>query len=536
MNCVALFLELQSRALEQYYIVWPLLITVLVRGSTSSNRNTRNVVISLSLLSAASYATSVYASPAFGFFMLPTRFFEFGVGGLASLLESYCPSRVFLQEIASASGICIIGFSFALLPPAAPTHLSLPAVLGTVAVILSTQSRLNQTLFGNCVASLFGSLTYAWYLSHWPILVFAQYISNGLEGASSLLNPLFLFLISMVVAWLLNYYIENPMRYGKGKYTMALVALFCVSVSVCCAGIVTKGWRNSHLDDTKRTFRTSRRNDVIDSRNMCHISDSTPDGLCAVGIALNESRIQATRSPSLQWRAVVVGSSFARHLTGAFEELSRTEGNFLFRYRPGCFFETMDQVTRSCTRRRKSVQCEKKCIKWNEKTWKIVLSLPKNSTVLLANLWRTTKLESMIETYTEVSRAGMRPVVVGTTPGVHQEDAGLFACHDLRLSLKWPLSILAKHMRCPLTHRPSKVLLRGHNAILAIQEPPLQYLNVIDKYCSKSKRGQIDCKAEISETKPDRSLTLRDDTGHYTTAGSRSKAFIYKDFFAKYHR
>ena len=69
---------------EQFYLVWPLLILL---GYT--NRRSRNLVAVIAAAVAFSLAASIwltYRSPTWGFYGLPARAWEFGIGGLVSLL------------------------------------------------------------------------------------------------------------------------------------------------------------------------------------------------------------------------------------------------------------------------------------------------------------------------------------------------------------------------------------------------------------------------------------------------------------------
>ncbi len=73
-----------------------------------------------------------------------------------------------------------------------------------------------------------GLISYSAYLWHWPLISFSRY---GLFEATLLLNS-FIFLITLLLAWLSYLYIEQPFRYTKGTMTVVLSRQYLMPSSV----------------------------------------------------------------------------------------------------------------------------------------------------------------------------------------------------------------------------------------------------------------------------------------------------------------
>ncbi|MGF1501353.1 MAG: acyltransferase family protein [Paracoccaceae bacterium] len=160
---------------EQFYIVVPLLLMLLVprgRGWTW---------IVIGGLSLVSFGAALYFSviaKSFNFFLLPTRFWELGVGLLAALwLERAAPVPGWLRQAGPAFGLAMIAAAVVLFDkstpfPAEPTLLP---VLGTALIILCSDGRdATGRLLSLRPMVAIGLVSYSAYLWHYPLFAMAR--------------------------------------------------------------------------------------------------------------------------------------------------------------------------------------------------------------------------------------------------------------------------------------------------------------------------------------------------------------------------
>ena len=199
---------------EQFYLVWPALILFLTwRGG-----GRRRVVVALLVAVLASFALSLWltdASPARAFYLLPTRVWQLGAGGLLALLLVAGTSR--RAGLIAWLGLGAILFASVVLTPEMPypgLAVLLPT-LGAVALLYggSAPSGPLRALTSAPLRFL-GKISYSLYLWHWPLLVLPVL---WLERALSPIEVAAAVAASIAVAWLSWRFVEQPFRYGAAS-------------------------------------------------------------------------------------------------------------------------------------------------------------------------------------------------------------------------------------------------------------------------------------------------------------------------------
>lgn len=222
---------------EQFYIVFPLILLVLVRFG-------RRATLTLVLLAvAASLVLAAWATPRMpsaSFYLLPTRFWEMGVGSLLALgLAPSTASRP-LREGVAAAGLVAILWAVTMYDATTvfPGLAALLPVLGTAAVIWAGDvggSFVGRALSARPVVFV-GLLSYSLYLWHWPIMAFARNILMDIN-----LPPAWQVItvsLSLALAWLSWRFVERPFRSGSG-FAMSRRAIFSASgASILAMGAV----------------------------------------------------------------------------------------------------------------------------------------------------------------------------------------------------------------------------------------------------------------------------------------------------------
>ena len=191
---------------EQFYAVWPWLLMALAWWR-------RLLLPALALVVAASFAYAalqVRVAPESAYYSAFARAWELGLGALAAVLldgrrvgprTAAALGALGLAAVAGAT----LGFGAATPFPGPP---ALVPTLGAVALIAAgTSARpaaATRSLMRSPVRWL-GRVSYAWYVWHWPVLVFAG-------GALPAWGRGAVALASLAPAWLTFRWIEEPLR------------------------------------------------------------------------------------------------------------------------------------------------------------------------------------------------------------------------------------------------------------------------------------------------------------------------------------
>jgi peptidoglycan/LPS O-acetylase OafA/YrhL len=199
---------------EQFYLVWPALILLLTWGGGGRRR----VIAALLAAVLASFALSLWltdASPARAFYLLPTRVWQLGAGGLLALLLVAGTSR--RAGLIAWLGLAAILFASVVLTPEMPYPglAALPPTLGAVALLYGGAAPSGPLrVLTSAPLRFLGKISYSLYLWHWPLLVLPVL---WLERALSPIEVAAAVAASIAVAWLSWRFVEQPFRYGAAS-------------------------------------------------------------------------------------------------------------------------------------------------------------------------------------------------------------------------------------------------------------------------------------------------------------------------------
>lgn len=212
---------------EQFYLFWPLLLAACLAGVGTRGRLivALSVVLVLGLL-ACVVATSHSARLAF--YLMPTRAWQFALGGLVWLATAGGGRRV-AGTFASATvtpaarsgclaalalaGLVMVLAAAVMLDEDSPypgIRALLPSA-GTAFLLLSGSHAPKLVLvraLGGVPMQFLGRLSYGWYLWHWPILVLAATVVD----LAPLQHRLGLMALALLLAWLSMVAVEKPIR------------------------------------------------------------------------------------------------------------------------------------------------------------------------------------------------------------------------------------------------------------------------------------------------------------------------------------
>ncbi len=237
---------------EQFYLVWPFVLMLALSMLRPMGRAALVIlVLALFFGSLLSAELLVRSSPAAAFYLFFTRIFEFVVGGVIALGFVRRPRSELANQAIGLAALAVLVASFFWFNEATrhPSAWTLIPCLATGALILSGSSRgVIGALLANKGSVHVGLLSYSLYLTHWPVVVGYRIVTGD---APSLAVGVALIALMYVLAALLHYGWERPLRYGRvvgmARFpTVGLVAALSV-VSLFGASHL---WANNKVGET----------------------------------------------------------------------------------------------------------------------------------------------------------------------------------------------------------------------------------------------------------------------------------------------
>lgn len=258
---------------EQFYVIWPLLI-ILGLQIWRSCRVLAGLLFSLVIISLSASVWLTTHHGVFAFYELPTRAWEFGIGGLLALFPSRIASSPRLWTAFGWVGVLAILWSVHFIsdPVNFPGWIALVPVLGTAAALLSgacAPGRGVALVLNASPLQLLGGLSYSWYLWHWPFLIFAEIFYPN----CSVMGKLAACGLALAVAAAAHHFVENPIRFNpylmkRPKISLAVGA----AITFCSLTAASLALRfSTYLASTPAMHMvTSNVSDIADmSRDDC---------------------------------------------------------------------------------------------------------------------------------------------------------------------------------------------------------------------------------------------------------------------------
>jgi len=221
---------------EQFYLIWPFTIILILKKYKQ-----RLFTITFSLLVASLVLAQLLLNydHMFSYYMLPTRAFELLIGA-ALAIKSKQVNNLLLsnkyKNAATALGILLILFSYIFINKGykLPGLYSLIPCLGAALVIAyGGLSSLSKILTYKPLTFI-GKISYSLYLVHWPIFV---YLTYRVPNEPNLITKLSLFPVSILLASLSYYLIENKFRHPKKTSTLSSNKSF-IALNLACVIII----------------------------------------------------------------------------------------------------------------------------------------------------------------------------------------------------------------------------------------------------------------------------------------------------------
>lgn len=259
MNRPSLLTHLWSLAIEeQFYIFWPIFISLIIARFKNSKTSVAVCVVVLLILSAAMMIVKGQASPhdARAYYGTDCRAFALLFGALLAIFwdqwneEKFTVWHKYFFHVIGPCGLIIIGYLSCTMNGGELFAFRgglFGAALGSVMVILAGRwnNSVTSKLMQNSVLSWIGKRSYGLYLWHWPVFILTDPAYNYPIDGWYLVALRFVLLIGAVH---LSYkFIENPIRSGDMKFSYAQVTLWkctgaltaSVMLIFCSVAVVT---------------------------------------------------------------------------------------------------------------------------------------------------------------------------------------------------------------------------------------------------------------------------------------------------------
>lgn len=236
----------------QFYVTWPFIIFIayfLARKlfKTPMRKTLLGLLVVLFIASLSYSIFKTNTNQPWAYFDSFARVWEFSLGGMLALLLPYLQFHKAVHIVIGWIGAAIIAFTGLLLPVSDvfPGYAALLPTTGVILVIVSAEHSSAygvQRLLGSKPLLFLGSVSYGFYLWHWPLLIF--YYNYFDVDSVSILHGLGIMGIAFVLSFLSSRLIETPIRkinVRKAKKRLA-ITVSCFLVPVVITGIFWQGY------------------------------------------------------------------------------------------------------------------------------------------------------------------------------------------------------------------------------------------------------------------------------------------------------
>jgi peptidoglycan/LPS O-acetylase OafA/YrhL len=305
---------------EQFYLVWPLFIAVLIWLGTRFRVRRRLLIggmVAMALVSFAMCDLLTDTHHAWAFFGSPPRFWEFAIGGLAALAPVSWFTRNRVATVLTIVGAVLIAVPIVAYGASTPFpgNSTLVPVLGTVMILLAGSAGVEATVgrpLRTRTALWFGEHSYSWYLWHWPAIIFVGVLwpTAGIPLKS-------LAAVVALGASMMTYrYVENRVRYNGYLASRPRKSIVIgLAVTGVCALIA--GGAYMRAEATTKTAAqakfTAATNETINFVD-CSVVATAPRTKCGLGAADAKKTI------------VLFGDSHAAMWNATFDRIGREHG------------------------------------------------------------------------------------------------------------------------------------------------------------------------------------------------------------------
>lgn len=507
----------------QFYIIWPFLLAV---SAFLANRIFKKSIrfsflITLISLFGLSLSYSIYKTSVnqpWAYFDTFARVWEFSMGGIVALLISRIVIRQSVSVILGWLGLVAILTCGIILQVSTvfPGYAALWPTLGAVFIIVvGTQGGtfgVHRLLSSKPLMKL-GSISYAFYLWHWPVLIF-YFVLTGKDEVP-LLDGLIIILFSIIISYLSTFIIEKPIRSLKIPSTNWRIWFLVVSLMLPVL-IVASFWSGIIKKSNAELMYAIEDNDypgamsLIDTDNVPSVEDvpvlplpiqarndlpKVYEDKCHQKSGKSEViECEYGVSDHAKYTIALVGGSHSAHWLPALEAISELESIKIITYtKSGCRFTSSEEELEDCQ-------------EWNNKVIDVLMAKKPDLVFTTADVAGQPEVpEGFVKQWEKLNKAGIEVFAVRDNPRFGFDVA---SCVEEKGANSRDCSV------------EREKVLPAESAWSKLENPPenVHYVDLSDYFCEKNY-----CKAVIGNV-----LVYR-DSGHITATYSRTMAPILRD-------
>ncbi|HEV7994116.1 MAG TPA: acyltransferase family protein [Gemmatimonadaceae bacterium] len=413
---------------EQFYLVWPLffLFVALVGeraapGAFSAARARKSLLAWLAFAALVSFGASVWlthAAQPWAFFGMPTRVWEFALGGaLTVILAGAPPRREMTGAVLQAAGLAAIVMA-ALIYDRSTLYPGVAAIVPALAACAliaggaqAPESVVSRALSASPLRWL-GRMSYAWYLWHWPLIGLGTALAPRIGVGGRIVWAT----AALGLAWLTHRFVERPARAGAmSRIPTSRVAPLALAASVVMAIAAHLAMRSAERAERapdQRAFAAAREdrmdhgcwsNTLEDAKTSCLLGDASG----ATTIAL-------------------LGDSHAEHWLGGLDRAGRERG---WKIEPmvkgGCPVADIPADPRA-----RAGRLYARCVRYREAMLRRIIAMKPDAVILSSwdhyvptngsrSRWQVTPEEwsrGLRKTYVRLAAAGIHVVALRDVP------------------------------------------------------------------------------------------------------------------------
>lgn len=488
---------------EQFYVVWPLLFLLL--GAMAERR----LVAALAIAGLASFAASLWltttAQP-WAFFGMPTRIWEFALGGVVALLLRPSAERdarrgALLQIAALAAiGFAVISYDRATSYPGVaalvPALAAAALLVGGAWAPASAASRMLSTP----ALRWLGRLSYAWYLWHWPLVGIGVVLDRDIGVAGRLVWSG----AALGLAWLTQRFIESSAREGRlARIRTEWLAPAALVVSVGAALVAHGALRVAErrvASPEQRTLAMARRDRMQHDCWATTVDDLK--GPCELGDRTSSTVI------------MLLGDSHAEHWLAGLDRAGRERGwKIVAMVKGGCPVADMPELMNARLKR-----YYHECTRYREAMLQRIVSARPAAVILSSwdhyippdgtgsdrqvtpEMWR----RGLRRTYERLTGAGLPVVAIRGTPRTWFDVPACLSRQAARLPFAGPCSYERARSLSPAALEAQAAAARGL---------PIRFVDMNDQICPTRECGVVR-----------NGVVVFTDDNHLTASFSRSMA------------
>ncbi|NUP71481.1 MAG: acyltransferase, partial [Gemmatimonadaceae bacterium] len=488
---------------EQFYVVWPLLFLLL--GAMAERR----LVAALAIAGLASFAASLWltttAQP-WAFFGMPTRIWEFALGGVVALLLRPSAERdarrgALLQIAALAAiGFAVISYDRATSYPGVaalvPALAAAALLVGGAWAPASAASRMLSTP----ALRWLGRLSYAWYLWHWPLVGIGAVLDRDIGVAGRLVWSG----AALGLAWLTHRFIESSAREGRlARIRTEWLAPAALVVSVGAALVAHGALRVAErrvASPEQRTLAMARRDRMQHDCWATTVDDLK--GPCELGDRTSSTVI------------MLLGDSHAEHWLAGLDRAGRERGwKIVAMVKGGCPVADMPELMNARLKR-----YYHECTRYREAMLQRIVSARPAAVILSSwdhyippdgtgsdwqvtpEMWR----RGLRRTYERLTGAGLPVVAIRGTPRTWFDVPACLSRQAARLPFAGPCSYERARSLSPAALEAQAAAARGL---------PIRFVDMNDQICPTRECGVVR-----------NGVVVFTDDNHLTASFSRSMA------------